>query len=174
MSNKPKKSQARRLTKASTEMKETNHFIAGMHHHEHEHNHQLTISPFLPASEMERIYDLDPSILTIIMETTKIQVQSDIQNREDKIELERKEQSIREKEVEGEIAIKTRGQKYGLMAMFFLGSVTVALVYFEAYKTAAAFATVTIVGGITAFTGLGKRITKKTKSKDITKADKKS
>jgi hypothetical protein len=47
--------------------------------------------------------------------------------------------------------------------LIFLGLSTLGLVYFEAYKTAAAFATITIIGGTTAFTGF--RSPKKNKQK---------
>ena len=142
--------------------------ILAAHKHEHNHQHQLTISPFPSATEMEKIHSLDPSILSRMMDMAESQIKADIENSKEKIILEKEEQKIRKTEVEGDIQHKARGQKYGLTALIFLGFVTLGLVYFQAYKTAAAFATITIIGGTTAFTGLGKNENKKNKKNSPT------
>ena len=121
--------------------------------HKHEHNHQLNVSPFPSAIEMEKINHINPRIVEIMMSTVQMQVDADIQNNTEKINLEKEEQELRKIEIIGTIEHKKRGQNYGLIALIFLGLSTLGLVYFEAYKTAAAFATITIIGGTTAFTG---------------------
>ncbi|MBL1245135.1 MAG: hypothetical protein COA39_012310 [Sulfurimonas sp.] len=135
--------------------------ILAAHQHEHSHQHKLTISPFPSALEMEKIHALNPDVLSVMINMAQHQIETDTENSKAKIALEKDEQNIRRLEVLGEIEHKKRAQNYGLIAMIFLGSITLGLVALGAYKTAAAFATVTIIGGITAFTG----ISDKSKSK---------
>ncbi len=149
---------SKRSVKKEKQKVETTHHTEEMklfaaHRHEHNHQHQLTVSPFPSAIEMEKIHQINPTILETMMTTVQIQVNADIQNNLQKINLEKEEQELRKIEVLGDIEHKKRGQNYGLIALIFLGIVTLGLVYFEAYKTAAAFATITIIGGTTAFTG---------------------
>ena len=104
---------------------------------------------------MEKIYALNPEVLTVMINMAQHQIETDTENSKAKIALEKDEQEIRKLEVLGEIELKKRGQNYGLVAMLFLGCITLGLVALGAYKTAAAFATVTIIGGVTDFTGIG-------------------
>ena len=135
--------------------------ILSAHKHEHNHQHQFTISPFPSALEMEKIHALNPDVLNTMVSMAQQQIQADIKNSEEKINLEKNEQALRKLEVIGDIEHKKRAQNYGLIALVFLGTVTLGLVYQEAYKTAAAFATITIIGGTTAFTGFGNKTKKK-------------
>jgi len=162
-----------KLTKKQQTMKAAGrvgelHVLAA-HQHEHNHQHQLNISPFLSAHELEKMNAVDPAYANKIFELTKYQIEADVENSKKNIELEQKEQEIREKEVIGEIDHKKRGQYFGVYAITFLGLITLGLVYFEAFKTAAAFASVTIVGGTVAFTGIPakNKNEKKVKSKEI-------
>ena len=141
--------------------------ILGAHKHEHNHQHQLNISPFLPASELERINYLNPEFAKKIFDLTEKQIDADIENNKAKIILEQKEQDLRDKEITGEVEYKKRGQNYGLIVLLFLGIVTLGLVYLEAFKTAAAFATITIVGSTTAFTGFTKYLPKSKPKKPL-------
>jgi len=137
--------------------------VLAAHKHEHNHQHQLTFSPFPSAIEMERMNALDPNYVNTIMRMAEQQIQADIENSKSKIALEQEEQNIRRLEVTGNIEHKKRGQNYGLIAMVFLGATTIVLAYLGAYKTAAAFATVTVIGGITAFTGFSNHKNKEQK-----------
>jgi len=162
---------SKRLAKKEKQKVELTHNTEEMrlfaaHKHEHNHQHQLNVSPFPSAIEMEKINHINPTILETMMNTVQMQVTADIQNNTEKINLEKEEQELRKIEVLGEIEHKKRGQNYGLIALIFLGLITLGLVYFEAYKTAAAFATITIIGGTTAFTGFSS--SKKNKKKTDT------
>jgi uncharacterized membrane protein len=156
------KKQKEELTPHTEEMR-----LFAAHKHEHNHQHQLNVSPFPSAIEMEKINHINPTILETMMNTVQMQVTADIQNNTEKINLEKQEQELRKIEVLGEIEHKKRGQNYGLIALIFLGLITLCLVYFEAYKTAAAFATITIIGGTTAFTGFSSKNKKKKTDTDL-------
>lgn len=160
MSN--RKIQKRQKTNTTHTTEEMRLYAA--HKHEHSHQHSLTVSPFPSAVEMEKINQINPNLLEKLMDTVQIQVSADIENSKEKLNLEKNEQELRKIEVLGEIEHKKRGQNFGLFALIFLGLVTLGLVYFEAYKTAAAFATVTIIGGTTAFTGFTKEKNSKKKN----------
>ena len=122
---------------------------AHMHKHEHEHDHHVTVSPYPSASEIEKLHDINPDFSAILMNTIAKRVDADIEIDKSKIELEQKGQEL------GIVDRRLkRGQNYGLIALLFLGCITVGLVYLEAFVTAGFFATTTIVGSIVAFTGI--------------------
>ncbi len=127
---------------------------AHMHKHEHEHDHHVTLSPYPSANEIEKLNDINPDFSTILMDTIAKRVDADILIDKSKIELEQQEQELRGQELGIVDRRLKRGQNYGLIALLFLGCITVGLVYLEAFITAGFFATTTIVGSIVAFTGI--------------------
>ncbi len=124
------------------------------HMHKHEHDHHVSLSPYPSINEIEKLHNINPEFSTILMNTIAKRVDADIEIDKSKIVLEQKEQKLREQELGIVDRRLKRGQNYGLIALLFLGCITVGLVYLEAYVTAGFFATTTIVGSIVAFTGI--------------------
>lgn len=117
--------------------------------HDHQHIHNVTVSD-LPTPEAYSKYP--PELQELIL----LRIRTDIENDKKLLELEEKEQTIRNKESTGEINIKTKGQYFAFFALIFLGGLSAYFANLEAYKISAAIVGVTIVGSITAFTGFGK------------------
>jgi hypothetical protein len=139
---------------------------AHMHKHEHEYDHHVTVSPYPSVNEIEKLHDINPNFSAILMNTIAKRVDADIEIDKSKIELEQREQELRGLELGIVDRRLKRGQNYGLIALLFLGCITVGLVYLEAVVTAGFFATTTIVGSIVAFTGINLSSNKKNNNND--------
>lgn len=129
----------------------------GLHAHQHDHKHHINISPFPSAEELQKYNQFDPSFSRMIMEAFHKRVEADIEIDKQKIALEQKEQSIRRDEASQEYKITSRGQWFAMGALLFLGTLAFLFGLIGYEKTAATIAGTTIVGAITAFTGLGRR-----------------
>jgi uncharacterized membrane protein len=142
------------------------------HRHEHDHKHQLTVTPFPSAEEIGNYGQVDPTFPDRLLTLIEKRVEADIQNDKAMIELERDEQSIRDREVTEDYRFKRRGQLFAIVSLIFLGSLAIffALIGFE--KTAGTIIGVTILGAITAFTGLNSE-KKKNKKNGANLVDKK-
>ena len=149
-----KRKNKKKLQTKKQNLQTTNSLGLHMHKHEHEHDHYVTVSPYPSANEIEKLNDINPDFSTMLMDTIAKRVDVDILIDKSKIELEQKEQELRGQELGIVDRRLKRGQNYGLIALLFLGCITVGLVYLEAFITAGFFATTTIVGSIVAFTGI--------------------
>lgn len=149
-----KRKNKKKLQTKKQNLQTTNSLGLHMHKHEHEHDHHVTVSPYPSANEIEKLNDINPDFSTMLMDTIAKRVDVDILIDKSKIELEQKEQELRGQELGIVDRRLKRGQNYGLIALLFLGCITVGLVYLEAFITAGFFATTTIVGSIVAFTGI--------------------
>lgn len=134
------------------------------HKHEHDHKHQLTVTPFPSADEIGKYSDIDPTLPNRLFALIEKRVEADIENDKALIYLEENEQDIRASEIEKMYLLKNKGQNYGIISLIFLGFLSIGFAYLGYEKTAAAIAGITIVGAVTAFTGLTKDDKKKNKN----------
>jgi uncharacterized membrane protein len=137
------------------------------HRHEHDHKHQLTVTPFPSADEIGKYSAIDPSLPNRLFALIEKRVEADIENDRALIELEENEQDIRASELERIYSFKEKGQNYALLALVFLGILAVIFAIMDYPKIAATVIGVTILGAITAFTGLTKDDRKKNKNDEL-------
>ena len=144
------KKENEKLQNEVTRLKDEQHQMSlSLSKHDHQHIHNVTVSD-LPTPEAYSAYPKE------LQELILLRIQTDIENDKKMLELEEKEQSIRNKETTGEISIKTRGQFFAFFALLFLGGLAAYFANLQAFKISAAIVGVTIVGSITAFTGFGR------------------
>jgi len=144
------KKENEKLQSEVTRLKDIQHQMSlSLSKHDHQHIHNVTVSD-LPTPETYSKYPKE------LQELILLRIQTDIENDKKLLQLEEKEQSIRNKEVTGEISIKTRGQYFAFFSLIFLGGLSAYFASIGAYKISASIAGVTIVGSITAFTGFGR------------------
>jgi len=121
---------------------------------EHNHTHNVTVSD-LPSPEIFEAYS--EKMQSLILERIK----ADIDNDKELISLEKREQSIRITESNGELMLRSRGQVFAFISLLLLLSSSIHFANIEAYKIAGSIVTVTIVGAITAFSGFNSMRKKK-------------
>lgn len=158
-----KKKYSVKRQKASSSNNSTDSLVYGLHahKHQHDHNHKLSVSPFPSAEEMEKYGQFDEALPERLFSLIEARVKADIENDSRLIGLEKTEQELRAIEINRSYAFRSRGQIFAIVSLIFLGLLSLCFGYLGFEKTAGTIVGVTILGSLTAFTGLSKKDNKK-------------